>query len=494
MAEEIDQTVEQLRELLSQQPDQEPLPRLGGLRKFGLGFAGALDPRFQQQVAGPLLRRDEQVPFLEIEREEAARQQQIQELGLLLKTLGAQSAEERAVQTAEIQGADAAIRQEHAERQDLLFQQGQEDRAQEDINLANEVQFRKDNFAAEEERLFAASASVLEATDGTIREDVGKFYAQTLDGLHGILREALLTGPAPGNEEAFFEFLDENGLILDKFIMGGLGILEGQAATEERAKELVDKQLRTGGAKLSSEASLKLAGLDTSEIQAQKFAQFQVDHPDVGGPAAGRLTPDALSPLQTEKQAIINTIVAPFLKMLSGAAVTPEEFERISGLLPNVNVSDDINRVRIKAFLDFVRTSRASIERRFGLITASGVDVSKLSPVERTAFAAKIKAQADAEGFGLDVAFPDVPGFTPEEGTFAVDIQGDEGTPGRVDRQAGESFLSSRAREQERQGSGVLRAFTKAVSGGQLGLRQPSVAPPPDIALPLHLRPKKENR
>jgi len=204
---------------------------------------------------------------------------------------------------------------------------------------------------------------------------------------------------------------------IDEAVTDTFENIEQRRLTEEEVKAALELAMAkgVGATKPSSEAQLKIAGLNTTLAQADKFEKFQADHPNVGGAFSGRIVPDALNALQAEKQALVDAMVAPFIRMQSGAAVTETELERIKGLLVNVNVSDDINKTRLGVFRDFVEQMRDDILRRFQLIEASGVDVSNMTPAQREIFAQTIAAQSGP----LPIADQPIPeGFDLQEGQF----------------------------------------------------------------------------
>jgi len=82
MAEQQDNAAA-LRAALAQPTTSTQLPKVGKTRQFGLAFAGALDPRFQESTAGPILEAERNRTQLQGQLDEKARLQNINQLAAI---------------------------------------------------------------------------------------------------------------------------------------------------------------------------------------------------------------------------------------------------------------------------------------------------------------------------------------------------------------------------------------------------------------------------
>jgi len=242
MAEEnIDTTIEQLRELLSQQPEQEPLPRIGNIRKFGLAFAGALDPRFQRNIAGPLIRRDEQVPLLEAQRSGEARKQKIQELETLLGVLEAQGDAGRAA------AAEARDVESHEQKKAKLDREGVE-RGEQTAGFAERHQEQVGSLPSIERRLSLGADDIANRLKGRELEASGAARRQNILGQLAEFKANVERGPTPGFEELHFTELEKDAEALDELLNDGYKFAEERDVAAGEVKDRLDELERSQGA------------------------------------------------------------------------------------------------------------------------------------------------------------------------------------------------------------------------------------------------------
>lgn len=71
--------------------------------------------------------------------------------------------------------------------------------------------------------------------------------------------------------------------------------------------------------------------------------------------------------------AILSDMNSSLLKLRSGAAVTPQEYERIKALLPSVDISESANKTRIEQFKKNLTEAQKNLEKRAGLIQRVGL-------------------------------------------------------------------------------------------------------------------------
>lgn len=295
-----------------------------------LALAGALSPTVRENVIAPLLQQRQERPLQQLALDQQFQQQQFADLGRL---------------------ANILIPQAQLEQQDKGFKLQQQALEQKQAKLEQE--------AAQKQARFEAMAFGLQ-------QDVDQMesFAQTYEAFGDQGRANLLRSEARAAQTS---------------------ILSGDAEDVEKRRarlgSVADRELRhIGQIQAEIRAQARLDGADPPEDfktaailsvlpEIGHLENLMKDNPDVGGPFAGKLVSlTGTQAFQSEawhKKESSMTVIAAFMRnILSGAAVSVQEWEFLKGLIPTMEKSDAQIAIELQTLKRFLNSMAGLMSKR----------------------------------------------------------------------------------------------------------------------------------
>src|SRR3990167_6531 len=179
---------------------------------------------------------------------------------------------------------------------------------------------------------------------------------------------------------------------MEERLMGQLGISErNKIEAEQRASVL---RLKEGQLKAERERTQLIRATpkqldDINDLlsSSQSFADIETYYkPEFVGVATGRigalreLTGIKANPEEVKFRAAVANYKNVLLKLRSGGAVTPQEYQRFLQEAPNVNMPPEVFKARFDLAMERQKTG---LKKYFEIMELANIDVSKFKPTEQ---------------------------------------------------------------------------------------------------------------